>query len=456
MSGEVEIGFDDMKEIIDDFLVEADELIDSLDSNLVSLESAPDDLDLLNEIFRAAHTIKGTSSFLGFEQVTSLTHKMEDILNRLRKSELAVTPEIMDLLLESLDLLKVLLENVRNGITEEIDLTDIIARLKKANDDDAGETAQTPPAEVTATDEPITEVPDQPELPEDVIEVPDQPAPEHPAAESVPEAKSTGRRQVADKKPSGDQTIRVDVSRLDSLMNLMGELVLGRNSLVQTVNRMSSEPQAEQMDKVNQATASINYITTELQLAVMKMRMQPVGKVFSRYPRLVRDLSRDSGKKINLIIKGEETELDKSVIEEIGDPLVHIIRNSCDHGIESPADRVARGKPETGTVRLSASQEGSNIVIKIQDDGKGLDVNAIRDKAVERGLVSRTEVDRLPDKEVFRYIFEPGFRPPKSFRMFPGVASVWMLFARILRSSMAWWKWSRRPTLAPLFPSNCR
>ena len=413
MTEEFDIGLDDMEDIVDDFLVEADELIESLDTNLVKLEVTPKDLDLLNEIFRAAHTIKGTSSFLGLDQVSGLTHKMEDILNKLRKSEMVVTPGIMDLLLESSDILKNLLNKVRNKTNELIDIDNVSGRLEAIQE----EGVAAAPAEVTDPDPAI-----EADRPEDVTfeaESLEVESPEMPEAASAAEAdmsaeadgsRKNASRKVAEKK---DQTIRVDVDRLDALMNLMGELVLGRNSLVQTVNRITTDPQADDVEYINRATATVNYITTELQLAVMKMRMQPVGKVFGRFPRLVRDLSRDSGKKIELIVRGEETELDKSVIEEIGDPLVHIIRNSCDHGVESPEERIAKGKPETGTIRLTAGQEGSNIIIKIQDDGKGLDVEAIRAKAVERNLISSAEAARLTDKDVFSYIFEAGFSTAK-------------------------------------------
>jgi len=382
---DIGVELDDMKEIIDDFLVEADELIASLDRNLVKLETAPGDLDLLNEIFRAAHTVKGTSSFLGFEQVTDLTHKMEDVLNKLRKSELTVTPEIMDLLLESVDILKALLDNVREQNGEEADLSDIIARLIACQDADAA----------------------APGAPEETDGEPDRPS-----AGASRSAARVGKKAVP--KKQAEQTIRVDVNRLDSLMLLMGELVLARNGLVQTVNRINKQEETgESSDALNGTVASVNYITSELQLAVMKMRMQPVGKVFGKFPRLVRDLARDSKKRIRLEISGESTELDKSVIEEIGDPLVHLIRNSCDHGIELPEDRTARGKPAEGVVKLSAGQEGSNIIIAIEDDGKGLDVNAIRAKAVERGLATETDVERMSDKEVFRFIFEAGFSTAK-------------------------------------------
>lgn len=403
MAEAFDIGLDDMQDIVEDFLVEADELIESLDTNLVKLEASPHDLDLLNEIFRAAHTIKGTSSFLALDQVSGLTHKMEDILNKLRKSELTVTPSIMDLLLESLDILKQLLNKVRNKSDEKIDTDDISARLEAAHSAPAE-----PVAAEQSTEGPAAEADgDEPNAAEESDEAGEA---DTGAAGSGDASRKQASRKVVEKK---DQTIRVDVDRLDALMNLMGELVLGRNSLVQTVNRMTTDPQVDDVEHVNRATATVNYITTELQLAVMKMRMQPVGKVFGRFPRLVRDLSRDSGKKIDLVIRGEETELDKSVIEEIGDPLVHIIRNSCDHGIETPEERRAAGKPETGTINLSAEQEGSNIIIRIKDDGKGLDVEAIRAKAVERKLVSAAEAARMADKDVFSFIFEAGFSTAK-------------------------------------------
>ncbi len=409
MTNDIDVELDEMKEIIDEFIIEADELIASLDTNLVKLESSPDDLNLLNEIFRAAHTIKGTSSFLGFEQVTSLTHKMEDILNKLRKSEMVVTPGIMDLLLESLDTLKVLLNNVRENISDEIDLTGIGGRLMALME--AGSGIESPPEE---TAEPVSQavvVPKQ----EAAAEIATAPATvqQQPAGVDSAATPGPGAPQGA-RKPSADQTIRVGVERLDSLMNMMGELVLARNSLMQTQNAINLKHEGDnEFETLNRTANSLNFITTELQMAVMKMRMLPIGKVFRKFPRLVRDLCRDSGKQIDLVIEGEATELDKTVIEEIGDPLVHIIRNSCDHGIESPEDRVTAGKPATGVIRLEAAQEGSSIIIKIIDDGRGFAVEAIRDKAVERGIASREEVDRMPDREVFAFAFQAGFSTAK-------------------------------------------
>ncbi len=420
MSNDADFELDEMQEIVDDFLVESDELINSLDTNLVKLETTPGDLNLLNEIFRAAHTIKGTSSFLGFEHITTLTHRMEDILNKLRKAEMVVTADIMDLLLRSLDILKEMLGIVRDTHADaETDLTEIIASLTAVLEGD-GAVPEAPKASMAAEapPEPVGVKPIEDETIEEeeaveltVTEVAVTASDSASKAESDPGAKGNATKA---KKPTGDQTIRVDVERLDTLMNMMGELVLGRNSLLQTVNKLVTEHEGQfELEDLGRAANSVNLITTELQTAVMKMRMQPIGKVFNKFPRLVRDLARDARKKIELEISGETTELDKSVIEEIGDPLVHIIRNSCDHGIESPEQRRAAGKPESGTVRLTASQEGSNIVILIEDDGRGFDVEAIRAKAVERGLVSKAEIDRMPDKDVYHYIFEAGFSTAK-------------------------------------------
>lgn len=397
MTTETDFELDEMQEIIGDFLIEADELIDALDTNFVKIESSPDDLDLLNEIFRGVHTIKGTSSFLGFDQVTTLSHNMEDILNKLRKAEMTMSPDTIDILLEGLDQLKVLLENVRNKVTDEVDLTDILKRLQDKLD---GEVA-TAPAVVKKTAEA------DPSPPQASVDMESGTPASNGARTNAKPAASTNRS-------GSDPTIRVDVGRLDGLLNMTGELVLSRNSLMQTVNKLSAEHEGDyQLEGLNRAVKAVNFITTELQMAVMKMRMQSVGKVFSRFPRQVRDLSRESGKQIDLIISGEHTELDKSVIEEIGDPLMHIIRNSCDHGLELAEERLQKGKPEKGTIHLSATQEGSSIIIKVEDDGRGFDVEAIRAKAVERGLATQDEIDRMSDREAFGYIFEAGFSTAK-------------------------------------------
>jgi len=373
---DVDIHLDEMKEIISDFLVEADELVGSLDGNLVELESAPGDASLINEIFRAVHTIKGTSSFLGLSQITELTHRAEDVLNRLRKCELPVTPEIMDVLLESVDSLKGLLDDVRCGDGRVHDLSSLLTKLSAAGRPGDGPALT---AEINASS-------------------------------PLPEPEKHLERMAGITKSAGQKTIRVSVERLDTLMNMMGELVLGRNSLMQSVNELNACRAGDyDTEKLNQATTAVSFITSELQMAVMKMRMQPIGRVFSKFPRLVRDLARDHQKQVRLTLSGESTELDKSVIEQINDPLVHIVRNSCDHGIEAPEERSARGKPPTGTITLSASQEGSYILIRIDDDGRGLDTEAIASKAVERGLVSEADRRVMSQSEICNLVFEPGF-----------------------------------------------
>ena len=393
---------DEMREIIDDFLVEADELIESLDTSFVQLESTPKDLDLLNEIFRAVHTVKGTSSFLGFDQVTSLSHKMEDILNKLRKAELTVTATTMDVLLEGLDILKVLLDNVRNHIDDPVEIDDVLRRLALIEAGETDASAVTPDtAEPIEIEDIITAEPEVAQTPVEEV-----------ASADNQEAGATKAKAPAPQKKTVDQTIRVGVERLDSLMNMMGELVLGRNALMQGVTAAAAQIDHEnehELDAISSAAKGINFITTELQVAVMAMRMLPIGKVFSRFPRQVRDLTRESGKKIELVITGEGTELDKSVIEEIGDPLMHIIRNSCDHGLESPEERTVIGKPEQGSIWLDATQEGSNIVITIRDDGRGFNIDAIRAKAVERGLATPEEVERMSKGDIYKFIFQAGF-----------------------------------------------
>ena len=384
MTGELEL--DDMREIMADFLVEAQELVQSLDTNLNRLEANPHDPELLNQIFRAAHTIKGVSSFLNFEKVTSLTHGLEEVLNRLRKGDLVVTPRIVDILFRALDLLKLLLDDIREGTEENREISNVLSIL----------------ASIDASPLPSPQAKPVPVLPADLVEEPHA-DPHH----------------VDAKKGSHDQTIRVDVVRLDALMNLLGELVLSRNSLVQSTSTLEHQQVgAKTVENINGAVKAVNFITNELQTAVMKMRMQPIGRLFGRYPRLVRDLCRESGKQVELLISGESTELDRSIIEEIADPLVHILRNACHHGIEMPDVRVTRGKPLKGTIKLSAAHAGGHVTIRVEDDGNGLDVNAIRAKALERNLLNRTEATALSERARSNSFLSPVSPPPSSDQYF--------------------------------------
>ncbi|GAA8186598.1 chemotaxis histidine kinase/response regulator CheAY2 [Helicobacter pylori] len=477
---------DDLQEIMEDFLIEAFEMNEQLDQDLVELEHNPEDLDLLNRIFRVAHTIKGSSSFLNLNILTHLTHNMEDVLNRARKGEIKITPDIMDVVLRSIDLMKTLLVTIRdtgsdtnNGKENEIE--EVVKKLqaitsqnlegaketsgtkeapekeaKKENKEKAKEEVKankTPTAENPASDNPLADEPDldyanmsaeeveaeierllnkrqeadkerraqkkqedQAKPKQEVApakETPKTETPKAPKAETKTKAKADTEENKA---PSigVEQTVRVDVRRLDHLMNLIGELVLGKNRLIRIYGDVEERYDGEKfLEELNQVVSSISAVTTDLQLAVMKTRMQPVGKVFNKFPRMVRDLSRELGKSIELIIEGEETELDKSIVEEIGDPLIHIIRNSCDHGIEPLEERRRLNKPETGKVQLSAYNEGNHIVIKISDDGKGLDPVMLKEKAIEKGVISERDAESMSDREAFNLIFKPGFSTAK-------------------------------------------
>ncbi|GAA9994656.1 chemotaxis histidine kinase/response regulator CheAY2 [Helicobacter pylori] len=475
---------DDLQEIMEDFLIEAFEMNEQLDQDLVELEHNPEDLDLLNRIFRVAHTIKGSSSFLNLNILTHLTHNMEDVLNRARKGEIKITPDIMDVVLRSIDLMKTLLVTIRdtgsdtnNGKENEIEeavkqLQAITSQnlegtkegnkeapkeeVKKEAKEEVKEEnkenkAKAPTAKDFASDNPLADEPDldytnmsaeeveaeierllnkrqeadkerraqkkQEAKPKQEVtpqtETPKAETPKAPKTETKTKAKADTEENKA---PSigVEQTVRVDVRRLDHLMNLIGELVLGKNRLIRIYSDVEERYDGEKfLEELNQVVSSISAVTTDLQLAVMKTRMQPVGKVFNKFPRMVRDLSRELGKSIELIIEGEETELDKSIVEEIGDPLIHIIRNSCDHGIEPLEERRRLNKPETGKVQLSAYNEGNHIVIKISDDGKGLDPVMLKEKAIEKGVISERDAEGMSDREAFNLIFKPGFSTAK-------------------------------------------
>ncbi|GHQ13543.1 chemotaxis protein A [Helicobacter pylori] len=480
---------DDLQEIMEDFLIEAFEMNEQLDQDLVELEHNPEDLDLLNRIFRVAHTIKGSSSFLNLNILTHLTHNMEDVLNRARKGEIKITPDIMDVVLRSIDLMKTLLVTIRdtgsdtnNGKENEIEeavkqLQAITSQnlegakegTKEAPKKESQEEAKkenikenqenkekSPTAKDFASDNPLADEPDldytnmsaeeveaeierllnkrqeadkerraqkkqeakpkqevAPKTETPKTETPKTETPKTPKTETKTKAKADTEENKA---PSigVEQTVRVDVRRLDHLMNLIGELVLGKNRLIRIYGDVEERYDGEKfLEELNQVVSSISAVTTDLQLAVMKTRMQPVGKVFNKFPRMVRDLSRELGKSIELIIEGEETELDKSIVEEIGDPLIHIIRNSCDHGIEPLEERRRLNKPETGKVQLSAYNEGNHIVIKISDDGKGLDPVMLKEKAIEKGVISERDAEGMSDREAFNLIFKPGFSTAK-------------------------------------------
>lgn len=406
-------------EFFDDFITEVTEILESLDQDLVELESKPDDLDLLNKIFRAAHTMKGTSSFMGFNKMMTVTHKMEDILNLLRSGKAKVTPEVMDVILEAVDVVKSIVDYLRENKEEpDIDISSIVGKLedayKKLQSGESLEPQGDRDIRVDGTKEEIVVGGERPLTREELeafereIEELLKKELEKEKAEVEDKAKEESKKSD-DKKPK-ENTIRVDVSRLDNLMNLVGELVLGRNRLLRIVHQLYQKyDQDELIQQLVETMDQVDFITTDLQFAVMKTRMVPIGRVFSRFPRVVRDLARELRKEVRLVIEGEDTELDRSVVDEINDPLVHLVRNAIDHGIEYPEEREIIGKPREGLLRLSAYHEGNHIVIVVEDDGRGIDVEKVKKKAIEKGLITPEEAKRMTEADALNLIFAPGF-----------------------------------------------
>ncbi|MBZ4686912.1 MAG: CheA signal transduction histidine kinase [Clostridiales bacterium] len=504
-------GFD-ISQYLNIFLDEADEQIQILDEAIVNLENDKKNSDLLNDIFRAAHTLKGSSASMGFEKMASVTHDLENVLDKLRQGEVEVTPEIIDLLLECLDIIKVLKEEIasegkegkteteqlisklkvvldgttvaKNEITvsfdaagdEHIQLDDVekglvseayrkgyfVWHIRVTLDSDCmmkgprayivfnnlesiGEIIKTVPSaedieaekfenqfhlvlvsqedksNVESIIDSVSEIESiviKPvSLEEDKLEETKEPeqkedVEDKEATEEVSDDNNV--RRLKTEKIKTSQTVRVDVQRLENLMNLVGELVIDRIRLADVgenlKNHLGTEGTLETLEEVS---IHIGRITGELQEEIMKARMFPVEQVFNRFPRMVRDLARRAGKEINFQVVGRETELDRTVIEEIGDPLIHLLRNAIDHGIESPEKRRKLGKPAEGLVKLSASHQENQIVITVEDDGAGMDPEKIKAKAIEKGLINRENARRLTPKEAINLIFKPGFSTAK-------------------------------------------
>ncbi len=491
-------------EILQDFLVEAGELMEQLGEQLVELEQSPEDKDLLNAVFRAFHTIKGGAGFVSLTAMVELCHRAEDVFNLLRQGERQVDADLMDAVLRSLDILNDQFDNVRAGQDPTPADSELLGQLEAIASGQApapapaaaSAPAQPEPAgEGDITDEEFEQLldamqsgaapeaagasqatgggePESDEITDDEFEalldqmhgkgkfggapketpaaasseaqapaggnddlitedefeaLLDQmhgqgkapgaggkpaaaaPAP-RPAArpEPKPESKPAAPAAAAEPakaaaaKPAAETSVRVDTRRLDEIMNLVGELVLVRNRLATLQQNVRNEEMAK-------TVANLDMVTSDIQAAVMMTRMQPIKKVFGRFPRVVRDLARSLKKEVNLTLMGEETDLDKNLVEALADPLVHLVRNAVDHGIEMPEDREAAGKPRMGEVVLAASQEGDHILITIEDDGKGMDAEVLRSKAVEKGIMSPEQAARLSDTEAYNLIFAPGF-----------------------------------------------
>ncbi len=506
-------------EILQDFLVEAGEILELLGEQLVDLEQSPEDLDLLNAVFRGFHTIKGGAGFLAIDALVGVCHRAEDVFNVLRQGQRKVDAHLMDAVLEVVDIVNDMFDSIRQGINPPPANQEILNQLAKlahpeSEDAPAEPVAETPaetvaPVETAApvekgdlTDTEFEALLDAVQSPEEAvapaensenisedefeallddlhgkgkhggvvganqspnedISRPDgddisesefealldelhgtgkhgilqnaeplaEPAPqvepkekEEPAAPPptlaepvdapAPVAAKKPAAPVAAKKPTApvaakakppaETTVRVDTQRLDDIMNMVGELVLVRN-------RLSTLKAAMNDEDVANAVGNLDVVTADLQLAVMKTRMQPIKKVFGRFPRVVRDLARTLKKEIELKMEGEDTDLDKNLVEALADPLVHLVRNAVDHGIETPEEREAAGKPCQGTVLLTAAQEGDHILLSITDDGKGMDADVLRQKAVEKGMMDEDAASRLDDRDCYNLIFHPGF-----------------------------------------------
>lgn len=383
-------------ELMREFLLESNDNLNQLDRDFVALEKNPTDPERLGGIFRCIHTIKGTSGFLDLVKLEALTHNGETLLSRLRDGELALDASMTSALLAMVDAVRRILTSVEgNGTEGDDDHSALVAELSRFVA--AGAEAIAPPAHAPVADAPPAPV----EAPSPVVMA--EEAPSAPVDAVVAAAAPSPEATSSAKGPAiSDTTIRVDVGLLDRVMNLVGELVLARNQIIQFGTTLKDA------SFVN-ASQRLNLLTTELQEGVMKTRMQPIGNVWNKFPRVVRDLSHACGKRVDLELDGTETELDRTIIEAIKDPLTHAVRNAVDHGLESPAKRLAAGKSEVGRLHLRAFHEGGQVNIEVSDDGAGLNIERIRTRAVERGLVSADRAARMSEREVTHLIFQPGF-----------------------------------------------
>jgi two-component system chemotaxis sensor kinase CheA len=423
-------------ELRNDFLVEARELLQRLDEQLVQLETAPRDSELLNAVFRAFHTIKGGAGFLAIDPMVQLCHQAEDLLNDARNGVVVLDATQMDALLESLDLLNAQMDAMSEGGTLPAPSDALLQRLRltpvkpvavaaapvvienaPSTIDDSefealldslyGSSGAPGKAVETASDNTISD--DEFEALLDNLhgkgghpghqEAPPAAMP-LPVPAAAPVAAEPGHAPV--RSNTAESTVRVDTGRLDGLVNHAGELVLVRNRLLSLAARSDDE-------SLTTAAGDLDRVADELQGSVIGMRMQPVGRLFQRFPRIVRDLARQLGKEIELVTDGEETDLDRSLVEALADPLVHLLRNAVDHGLEGPDERERAGKPRKGTVRLVASQRGERIVIVVSDDGRGMNPDVLRRKAVEKGVIDEAQASRLSEAESLELIFRPGF-----------------------------------------------
>ena len=420
--------FSGMEEMLQDFLTEASDLLSSVDNNLVELEKRPEDKNLLNEIFRGFHTIKGGAGFLNATELVKLCHRTENLFDKLRNAEITLDPFIMDAIMAATGVVREMFEELSREVKPSPADPALLASLDAVL---SGEVLQkeevTPPIETIPS--PIMSPPpastdlDWTRLFETLTGIDSKPVPSVAAiaATAAPKATVAAPPVVAPvpARAAGpasaavatkDTTIRVDTTRLDQVLNLSGEIGLTKNRLtcLRTAIMQGSIDQ-ETIKGLDEAVSHLDLLVGDLQSAVMKTRMQPIGRLFQKYPRLARDVARQLGKDVELVLTGEETEIDKTMIEDLNDPLVHLIRNAVDHGVDSPEERAAAGKPAKSLVYLSAEQVGDHIIIEIIDDGRGIQADVIRKKALEKGLIDLETANSLDDKQSLNLIFMAGF-----------------------------------------------
>lgn len=447
--------FSGMEDLLQDFLQEAGDLLSDVDNKLVDLERDPGDRRLLNDIFRGFHTIKGGAGFLNAVELVTLCHLTENLFDKLRNAEMELTPELMDTIMAATQSVRTMFGELSQAVQPRPAPPDVIEALRLALQ---GEAAPAPAAGVAAASAaPVATPVAAPATPPGTdaaaangsgpdwqalhVAVTGQAAPAAAAAAAVAAADSaavattgdvtphfppegrrasdkpslvgsgnTSGRRAEEKIAARESTIRVDTARLDQVLNLSGEIGLTKNRLTSLrADILAGRNDAETLHALDQAVSQLDLLVSDLQNSVMKTRMQPIGRLFQKYPRIARDLARQLGKDVELALVGEETEVDKTMIEDLADPLIHLVRNAVDHGVESPEERLAAGKPAKSIVRLEARQEGDHIVLIIADDGRGMSPERIRAKAVEKGLLREEDANTLDDRQSLNLIFLPGF-----------------------------------------------
>lgn len=423
------------EELLQDFLVEAGELLSSVDNMLVELEKDPANKSLLNDIFRGFHTIKGGAGFLNATNLVTLCHRTENLFDKLRNDQIVLSAELLDVILAATGEVRSMFESLEHQRMPEAAPNEILNTLESASGGKLPDASAAASIMKSASPSAIAPAAHAAQATDEIDwktlhaallgpESNGAKSPSAPTEKAEPVRNSEGRRTTDDananfakagrrendKVAVKESTIRVDTERLDQVLNLSGEIGLTKNRLVcLRGDLLQGRDSAVTLRGLDEAISQLDLLVGDLQNAVMKTRMQPVGRLFQKYPRMARDVARQLGKDVELEISGEDTELDRTMIDELGDPLVHLVRNAVDHGIESPEERLAAGKPAKSTVRLSAEQVGDRIILEISDDGRGMRADVLRRKALEKGLIDLEASNSMDDKQALHLIFLPGF-----------------------------------------------